>query len=64
MKTETGYLTRIEAALYAGVTARTITRWIADGHLSKTPGRRGRRMVTLIKVAELDQIMTATPDGH
>jgi excisionase family DNA binding protein len=28
-------LTKKEAALLAGVTPRTIQRWIADGHLTK-----------------------------
>lgn len=58
------YMTRIEAATYAGVHPRTITRWITEGHLSKRPGRRGRKAVTLIRTAELDELMTPTPIQH
>lgn len=63
MKDGSGYLTRIEAAKYAHVHPRTISRWMSEGHLTKAEGRRGRRIVALIKAEELDRLMTPTPDG-
>lgn len=61
MPTTHGYLTRIEAAERAHVHPRTITRWITEGHLTKHPGRRGRRPVTLISAEELDKLTATTP---
>lgn len=60
-KNGTGYLTRTEAAEHAGVHPRTITRWITEGHLTKHPGRRGRRPVTLVTLDELNKLITAAP---
>jgi len=58
------YMTRVEAADYVGVHPRTITRWITEGHLSKRPGRRGRKLVTLVRTDELDELMKPTPVSH
>lgn len=64
MENTSGYLTRVEAAAYANVHPRTITRWISEGHLTKTPGRRGRYPIALIKVDELKRLITPTPIGN
>jgi predicted site-specific integrase-resolvase len=61
MENGTGYITRNEAAARAGVTVRTVTRWITQGYLTKVPGRRGRRAATLIDVAELDRLTATEP---
>lgn len=64
MPNESGYLTRNEAAVRAGVTLRTVTRWLTEGHLTKIPGRRGRRAATLIDADELNRLIATTPDDN
>lgn len=61
MTNESGYLTRNEAAAHAGVTLRTVTRWLTEGHLTRIRGRRGRRDATLIDPDELNHLLATVP---
>lgn len=62
MQNAPGYLTRTEAAAHARVHLSTITRWVSTGHLTKIPGRRGLRQITLISVDELNRLITPTAE--
>lgn len=48
------------AAEYAGVSVRTVRRWIATGQL---PGHRAGRRLIRIKRAELDAMLRPIPSA-
>ena len=50
-----GYLPLKEAAVWAGVSARTVKRWIADGLPSYQAGHRTK---VLIRPMDIDQFLT------
>ena len=50
-----GYLPLKEAAIWAGVSARTVKRWLADGLPSYQAGHRTK---VLIRPMDIDEFLT------
>ncbi len=50
-----GYLSLKQAAVWAGVSARTIKRWVADGLPSYQAGPRTK---VLVRPMDIDQFLT------
>lgn len=58
---EAGYLPLTEAAVYSGVSVRTVRRWIQQG---LPVYRSGPRSKVLVRPAEIDQFLTRQQMPH